>query len=225
MINDEERQQAAAQEATPPPSAEVLEWPSPGTRLRKMREEQQLSHADVAERMHLTRHYIKSLEQDQYEKLPSRVFIKGYIRSYAILLGADPLELVTSYERFSAVLDAQEAERNPRSRESLAARRQRKRRNQTRAWLIGAALLLLAFVSLSWWFAGRDDVAVNAVPNSQFGTFHSLAEEIDRSQPLAVERLIAEGKIDQAALGFTAEPLEIGSVSRSDNSARSVLER
>ena len=224
-MTKEERQQATAQQAAPQSGAEVLEWPSPGARLRKLRDEQQLSHAEVAERLHLTRHYIKALEQDQYEKLPSRVFIKGYIRSYAILLDADPLELVACYERFSAAQDAQAAEKNPRSRESLAARRQRRRRNQTRAWLIGAVLILLAFVSLSWWFAGREDVALNAATNSQFAAFPNLAEEIDRSQPLAVERLLANGKAEQATVGFHAEPLEIVSVSRSDNSARSVLER
>lgn len=163
-------------------SAEVLDWPSPGARLRKMREEQKLSQADVAEPLHLTIHYINALEQDEYQKLPGRIFAKGYIRSYATLLGADPDELVAWYERFTA---AHEASRQ----EQEVVRSQRSRQDQSRIWLVGAALILVVFVGLSWWFAGREDEVMNATSTTVGGAVN----EVERSDPLAVERATAVG--------------------------------
>ena len=40
---------------------------------------------------------IESLERDDYEALPSRVFVIGYIRKYACRVGLDPEPLVAAY--------------------------------------------------------------------------------------------------------------------------------
>lgn len=66
---------------------------SPGQILQIAREDCRLSVEEVAQKLFLTNSCVRLLEADKYEKLPEVTFIKGYIRSYANLLGipSDPL--------------------------------------------------------------------------------------------------------------------------------------
>ena len=42
--------------------------------------------------------YLQALEDNRFDELPSEVFIKGYIRSYANIIGSDADEMLNSYE-------------------------------------------------------------------------------------------------------------------------------
>jgi len=59
----------------------------PGSRLRAAREARGLSTAEVAAQLHLTRSIIDALETDNYDAGPGPVFMRGYLRSYARLMG------------------------------------------------------------------------------------------------------------------------------------------
>ncbi|MEM5530275.1 RodZ domain-containing protein [Gammaproteobacteria bacterium AS21] len=67
---------------------------SPGSRLFKAREALGLSPKSVADDLYLPRNYIVWIEEGAYEKLPSMVFCRGYIRSYAKMVGENGEELV-----------------------------------------------------------------------------------------------------------------------------------
>lgn len=69
----------------------------PGATLKQVRKERGLSVAEVAEQLHLTESAIRSLERDQYDDLPGVTFVRGYIRSYAKLLGLDADALAAQY--------------------------------------------------------------------------------------------------------------------------------
>lgn len=58
----------------------------PGARLRHAREQKNLSIPHVADRLYLNVNVIKALEVDDYDSLPSPVFVRGYLRNYAKLL-------------------------------------------------------------------------------------------------------------------------------------------
>lgn len=58
----------------------------PGARLRHAREQKNLSIPHVADRLYLNVNVIKALEADDYDSLPSPVFVRGYLRNYAKLL-------------------------------------------------------------------------------------------------------------------------------------------
>ena len=72
---------------------------SPGRRLRRAREARKIEAARIASELRLTPQTIAALERDDYEHLPSPVFIAGYIRSYARLVGQDPEPLVDAFRR------------------------------------------------------------------------------------------------------------------------------
>ncbi len=42
--------------------------------------------------------FLKALEENHFEELPGEVFIKGYIRSYAITIGSDVDEVLNAYD-------------------------------------------------------------------------------------------------------------------------------
>lgn len=74
------------QPLTPPPSG-------PGKALAQARTDLGLSREDVARQLHLKTPLIVSLENDNYESLPGMTYVRGYLRSYAQLLGlaAEPI--------------------------------------------------------------------------------------------------------------------------------------
>jgi len=72
---------------------------SPGRRLRRARETRRIEVGRIATELRLSPQTIAALERDDYEHLPSPVFIAGYIRSYARLLGQDPEPLVDAFRR------------------------------------------------------------------------------------------------------------------------------
>ena len=63
---------------------------SVGSRLREERFSKGIKTAEIAERLHITNHYVKALESNNFEKLPGTIFIKGYLKNYANLLGLNP---------------------------------------------------------------------------------------------------------------------------------------
>jgi cytoskeleton protein RodZ len=67
--------------------------PSPGKLLQKAREAMGMEVATVAEQLHLSRTMVQALEEENYEVLPARVFVRGYYRNFARLVGA-PVDVV-----------------------------------------------------------------------------------------------------------------------------------
>ncbi|EKF75677.1 hypothetical protein A11A3_02372 [Alcanivorax hongdengensis A-11-3] len=71
----------------------------PGERCRQAREEQGMSTAQAAERLHLSHTYLLALEADDYERLPEATFVKGYLRNYARVLGLPADEIANTFQQ------------------------------------------------------------------------------------------------------------------------------
>lgn len=80
--------------------------PGLGARLRHAREAAQLTIQDVAQHLRLKLAVISALENDEYQKLPAPMFVKGYLRMYASMLGLPADEIVNSYNRICQVVPA-----------------------------------------------------------------------------------------------------------------------
>lgn len=70
---------------------------SPGRRLRIARQAKGMTQADIASQLHLSSAIIDALETDEHERLPGPVFVRGYMRNYARLLGLDENEVIAEY--------------------------------------------------------------------------------------------------------------------------------
>ncbi|MCR1006135.1 MAG: DUF4115 domain-containing protein, partial [Stenotrophomonas maltophilia] len=65
-----------------------------GTRLRQAREAAGLTLEDVGSRLRMPVQVVRSLEEEQWQKLGAPVFVRGQLRSYARLLDVDVGELL-----------------------------------------------------------------------------------------------------------------------------------
>jgi cytoskeleton protein RodZ len=63
---------------------------SAGAELRAAREAAGLTLDDVAQQLKLAPRQVQALEDDDYEKLPGRTFVRGFVRNYARFMQLDP---------------------------------------------------------------------------------------------------------------------------------------
>jgi cytoskeletal protein RodZ len=69
-----------------------------GEFLQKTREEKGLNLAEVAYQTKIREHYLYALENNQVEKMPSKMQGKGYLRIYAQFLGLDEKMILTAWD-------------------------------------------------------------------------------------------------------------------------------
>ncbi|OAD18976.1 hypothetical protein THIOM_005409 [Candidatus Thiomargarita nelsonii] len=60
---------------------------SPGARLRKAREQKNLSIQEIADQLFLEVQIVEKLEANNYDSLAQPIFVRGYMRNYAKLVG------------------------------------------------------------------------------------------------------------------------------------------
>lgn len=74
---------------------------SPGKYLRRERELRNLPLSDAAKFTRVREHYLRAIEEDRYELLPSPVYVKGFLTLYAKYLGVDSDDVIARYQTFN----------------------------------------------------------------------------------------------------------------------------
>jgi cytoskeleton protein RodZ len=117
----------------------------PGRRLKASREAQQLDLGRVASLLHLSEEKLRLLEAEDYGELPGPVFVQGYIRNYARLLGVPVEPLITAFRNQSP-----EGSRQPELRISQVRHEVHSSHLLVRlvTWAIVFGLVALVFI---WW--------------------------------------------------------------------------
>lgn len=86
-----------ARDVTPFQQEQVERLIQIGAYLRHVREENQLSLEDVAARTMIQARSLKAIEEGKLHQLPEPVYIQGFIRRYAEVLGLDGSEFADSF--------------------------------------------------------------------------------------------------------------------------------
>lgn len=73
---------------------EAMDVADVGPYLKSLREHYRLSVNDVAHRLHIRPKYIESMEASDFDSMPSKVYARGYVASYAEFLGINPNQVV-----------------------------------------------------------------------------------------------------------------------------------
>lgn len=73
---------------------------NPGEYLKKERELRGVSLEDLSRATMLSEELLSFLEDDDFEQLSHRTFVRGYIKSYCKELGLDNVEALLRYEQF-----------------------------------------------------------------------------------------------------------------------------
>lgn len=124
---------------------------SPGRRLRLQRQAQGLEIERIATQLHLRPDRVEALEQDRYEDLPGPVFVAGYIRNYARLLGIDARPLIEAYRHATPGIEPPVRHVVPPSGREIGS-------GHILVRLISLALLAAVIGMLVFWWQNRADL-------------------------------------------------------------------
>jgi len=116
----------------------------PGHLLQQTRLDLRLAPEDVAQILHLSSKQIIALENDDYKSLSGPTYVRGYLRSYAQLLGLSPEKVVEAYNSLTI------APRPIALPQSAPPQQITSSDRIVKAATLGVAAILLALVYL-WW--------------------------------------------------------------------------
>ena len=174
---------------------------NPGETLRKVREDRNLALGDVAAQLNLTPSALRHLEAGDFDQLPGHTFARGYVRSYAKLMGLDPAQLVDEFDQFTGT------NAGGSSVSSLSRIEEPARVSQGILKFFSiVALLALGAAGFFWWQdQGKRLEAGNAAPahvevEAADGTveIHTFTEPEDQA--------VADAQAEEPALSATDTP-------------------
>lgn len=134
----------AAENTEEAPDTPVIQ--GPGKQLRDVRVAKEMDVNRVASLLHLNVSMLEALEADDFSKLPSAVFVQGYLRNYARLLDVpvgpilDAFHLYRPAEEENANLQPAEIKREVRSSHTLI---------RLITWLI---VIVIIGLVVTWWY-------------------------------------------------------------------------
>jgi len=133
----------------------------PGHLMRQAREDKGWSQKDTASALHLTSKVINAIEEDDFDVIPSFVFARGYIRSYARHLGLDGQALVTE---FNAVYGMPDHNSKPMS--AMRKTDRQSRPGDTWVKLVSGLFVVgLIVVSVIWWQSQNSSLILSQLTN------------------------------------------------------------
>lgn len=164
----------------------------PGAQLAFIREKKGFSQEYVAGKLHLRVKVIQLLEADDYQQMPEAVFIKGYFRAYAKLLGV-------AHESFLLTFNTQHALEKKPEKALWQSKRESNRGELLVRWVTGL-VAVSAITAVCFWWQKNKEVELSATSQQQ--------ESVDL---LATSQ---QKKITMPASKATFEPEKLSSLSR-----------
>ena len=76
-----------------------------GKTLKSLREEKGMTLMDISKATKIRTSVLSSLENEEWDKLPQRIFIKGFVRAYAHAVGADENLILDLFESSCPIED------------------------------------------------------------------------------------------------------------------------
>ncbi|WP_027363773.1 helix-turn-helix domain-containing protein [Desulfotruncus alcoholivorax] len=115
-----------------------------GEILSETREKMGLSLEDVEEATKIRRKYVKALEDNNFEIIPGKVYVRGFLRNYARFLSLDGEKLVHEYNEI--IKDQMENIDPPQ--ETIISKTEKTGKRNGKYWAIVAAVILVGFIYL-----------------------------------------------------------------------------
>ncbi|WP_018693455.1 RodZ domain-containing protein [Algicola sagamiensis] len=146
---------------------------SPGRLLKEAREKVGLSQSDVAQRLNLRKDIIEAIDQDEYDRVASHTFAKGYLKAYAKSVHADFDAVMAAFESYNVGTAA--------DMQSFSRLTHRKARDSR--WM-GVTYGVIGFIFLSsiiYWY--QQSKAVKTVP---------VQPEIAQEQPVSTPAITTD---------------------------------
>ena len=150
----------------------------PGERLQAARIEKGLSVQDVANRMHLSKNILESIEENNFDEITAPIFVKGYLRAYARIVSLDENEMIQQYINFYSEADPPITSTSNMAPELSVGDARIK-------WTTYLVILVLAVLLAVWWW--------NKERNQE------VAISLDTSSSVAEQTVIESSQSDEPA--------------------------
>ena len=140
-----------------------------GNSLREARLRRHIEFADAEHGTKIRGKYLRALEDERFELLPSHTYIKGFLRSYAEYLGLDGQLYVDEYNSRFVVGEEDGPVRAPRRVPASRARRSDRRESNFVLLGLIAIGVFTALVIAAWKFGnapGEDINGLNTTPKA-----------------------------------------------------------
>jgi cytoskeleton protein RodZ len=134
--------------STQPETAVRVTTHGPGAQLAQARADLHLTHEDVAAKLHLAARQILALEQDDYSSLPGATYVRGYLKSYALLLGLSHEQILEAHARLAAATVAVDFS-------VIAPQREITSRHHQVRFVTYFMIAIVIGLAIAWW-QGRD---------------------------------------------------------------------
>jgi cytoskeletal protein RodZ len=145
-----------------------------GTSLREARTRQGLDFPELEQATKIRVKYLKALEDEQFEQLPSQTYIKGFLHAYADHLGLDGQVYVDEYNTRYVTGRDDDSAGGIRPRHSEVRPRQHRQQRRIERNVVVIALLGIAIVTAlvfaAWKFGGGAKQVTGATPGGKKGT-------------------------------------------------------
>ena len=183
--------------------------------LVRARQEKNLSQQDVADKLFLTVSYIKHIDEGRFDKIPKPAFTRGYLRSYARIVGVSGDDVVNCYDAANGRTEFEAASlRNVTEKEMGAARFTGPVAQTGFIGLVGIGLLIFL---VSWLVPPDDQSSEDSTQPVQQIAGRS-AEPASAAAVESIPGVIDAATIDEPA-GVAAQPSE----SSPDNSTPPIV--
>lgn len=141
----------------------------PGHRLRDARKLSNLDQSDIATQLNLDLATINALEKDDYAQMPPAVFVRGYLRAYAGMVGLPVDDILSSFDAMQGI---DPAERNYRASTRITATGAPRSRSN----VLPIALLLVVVMGAVaggayWWWQQQPAQSASGVDASSGQAF------------------------------------------------------
>ncbi|MBE4594105.1 helix-turn-helix domain-containing protein [Vibrio navarrensis] len=143
-----------------------------GTLLKRKREELGYSQKQVADRLRLRLTVIEQIDSNQLATDQVATFTRGYLRSYARLVGVDEAVVLAALD------DAGDAQHQEQEMQSFS-RKTKTEKHNSRIMLItwGVFIIIIGISSLWWWQNQRDNSLSQSVNDTSAVEVPAVVEE------------------------------------------------
>ena len=155
---------------------------SPGQLLRAAREARGLTQPEVASRLNLRVSLVRDIEEDRFDQRTASTFTRGYLKTYAKLVGASEERVVAAYERLG-LTEVKYAEMHSFSG------RNRLETNEHRMRIGGWLLCIALAAGVLYWIMGRPAEKPAVVKMDEQTLFDKANSASVATEPTVTERL------------------------------------
>ncbi len=145
---------------------------APGKVLREAREASGMTQAEVATRLRLSAQIIKDIEADDYSHFSAAIYVHGYLRHYASIMGLESQPLIDAFTKMGFLEQLSKASQvNYVTTGVSRAIRSNHSKKRIARWMSGVMMSLFVALIAAWWYGQRHhkhaDIATNLLTAGQ----------------------------------------------------------